>query len=260
MFERERGLKNFSKAFTLVEILIVVVIIGILSSALLPRLQGCLAKTRDLKRQADLRNIAAAIELYKNEHGEVPVLWNESWPFSGDLIDMNRRYAWSASNLAWALGDYLAFIPVDSNKNINVWNIITTKWNHRQLLERYYYRKWEYLYLASKNSDNAKVASRGILIAKVENPIFANYVLCTENTFLWPSGGKWYRLWMGFPFANHHNSSIPIPSPAYIDADRLKLCASVQESDTPKMQKMADGTVECQYSSADQLYYIVIVE
>lgn len=60
--------------FTLVEMLIVVVIIWILSSALLPRLIGYMARTRDMKRQADLRNIAAAIEMYRGEIGEWPLL------------------------------------------------------------------------------------------------------------------------------------------------------------------------------------------
>jgi len=64
--------KNFKKAFTLVEMLIVVVIIGILSSALLPRLQGAQSAARDSARKSDLSQLGSAILQYYNNRGEYP--------------------------------------------------------------------------------------------------------------------------------------------------------------------------------------------
>nr|MBR6100573.1 type II secretion system protein [bacterium] len=70
-------MKNFKKGFTLVEMLIVVVIIGILSAALLPRLQGAQSAARDSARKSDLSQLGSAILSYYNNRGEYP------WPTSG---------------------------------------------------------------------------------------------------------------------------------------------------------------------------------
>ena len=64
------------KWFTLVEMLIVVVIIGILASALVPRLTWAQASARDSARAADLNQIWTAIQMYHWNHWAFP---NYSW-------------------------------------------------------------------------------------------------------------------------------------------------------------------------------------
>jgi len=60
------------KSFTLIEMLIVIVIIGILAAALVPRLQAVQGRARDTKRKADLRTIYNALEIYVLDNGKYP--------------------------------------------------------------------------------------------------------------------------------------------------------------------------------------------
>lgn len=58
--------------FTLVEILIVIAIIGILTSIGLQSFNSSQMKSRDAKRKAHLQQISNALELYYNDKGQYP--------------------------------------------------------------------------------------------------------------------------------------------------------------------------------------------
>jgi len=72
--------RNLRKAFTLVEMLIVVIIIGILMAALLPRLKGAQERARDTARKANLSQISTALEMYFNDNGSYPDAVCTQWP------------------------------------------------------------------------------------------------------------------------------------------------------------------------------------
>lgn len=61
-----------NRAFTLIELLIVITIIGILAVALIPRLTGGPARARDAQRMSDLQQIATALEFYADDVGGYP--------------------------------------------------------------------------------------------------------------------------------------------------------------------------------------------
>jgi general secretion pathway protein G len=61
------------KWFTLVEMLIVIVIIGILAAALIPRLTGAQDQARDTARLADLNQIGTALAVYNADNNGYPI-------------------------------------------------------------------------------------------------------------------------------------------------------------------------------------------
>ncbi|MFA5748046.1 MAG: prepilin-type N-terminal cleavage/methylation domain-containing protein [Candidatus Absconditabacterales bacterium] len=60
------------KGFTLIEMLIVIVIIGILAAALIPRLMGVTGRANDTARKADIQQISTAFVSYQIDHGQFP--------------------------------------------------------------------------------------------------------------------------------------------------------------------------------------------
>lgn len=61
-----------TKAFTLIEILIVIAIIGILSSVILVSLNRAREKARDANRLSDMHQMQVALELYYDSFGSYP--------------------------------------------------------------------------------------------------------------------------------------------------------------------------------------------
>jgi|GEM_PF-1182717 len=72
--------KSNAKAFTLIELLIVIVIIGILAVALFPRLTGSQATARDTAKKATLQQVATIIIAYTNQEQSPAPLTTSATP------------------------------------------------------------------------------------------------------------------------------------------------------------------------------------
>jgi type II secretion system protein G len=72
-------MKNLLKkqgGFTLLELLIVIVIIGILAVLIVPNLTAGPQRARDSQRKSDLRNVKTALETYFNDSNAYPNVAN----------------------------------------------------------------------------------------------------------------------------------------------------------------------------------------
>lgn len=65
--------KKQKSGFTMIELLIVIVIMGILSAVGLGTFTSSQLKARDSKRKSDLKSITNALEVYYNDFGSYPV-------------------------------------------------------------------------------------------------------------------------------------------------------------------------------------------
>ena len=195
------------KWFTLVEILIVIVIIGILIWALVPRMQWAQWRARDVARKNDLNQLQSAIIVSQQDKWKWPLetgfatndaTWKAIDPTDAEL-----------ANLLSSAG--LNSIPVDPLSAsqfswLGTTNTITG---------------WHYWYVLVKKNWASKWWF--VLMAKSETPWWSNYVMCGDSDTI--TGGT--------------------------EIKTLKLCSSISEA-----QSACSGG-KCEYTSADQLRYIL---
>ncbi len=198
--------KRTINAFTLVEMLIVIVIIGILIAALMPRMQAAQWRARDVSRKTALSQIQSAI---------VTSQWDK-WKWPGMDIGATG-WIW-ISKISWDLvAAGMNSIPRDPLENtVSIGSSFAT-WS-----------TWDYGYV---------VATRNwapnwwfVLMAQTEVEWWSNWVYC------WNTTGQWYITWG-------------------TDIAQITICQSLTKTGSTSCKANTD---KCEYSSDNQLRYIVI--
>ena len=116
------------KAFTLVEILIVVSILGILAAVVLPTLQGHTANARESTAKDSLRTMRTQIEMYKLRHDGVQPGYADEVPvstadlrlqFEGTTSVTGAASSSKAPSAAYPCGPYLRELPENPFNNLS---------------------------------------------------------------------------------------------------------------------------------------------
>lgn len=105
------------KSFTLIELLIVIVIIGILAASLIYKINGIQWRSRDIQRMTDLKQMQTALELYYAENNNYPetfskfINWYLWWYDCGYYDNADGDY------IPGLVPNYITMLPSDPKGN-----------------------------------------------------------------------------------------------------------------------------------------------
>lgn len=129
------------KAFTLVELMVVMAIIGILATLIVGGFRSSQLRGRDAQRKSDLKQLANALELFWADYGKYPAA------SSGKIAACSyNRSTGVGSPCDW--GDttdsfsdtrpvtYMNIIPKDPSKSLYYWYVVSASGDKFQLFAR----------------------------------------------------------------------------------------------------------------------------
>lgn len=167
-------------AFTLIEMLVVVVVIGILAAALIPRLQWWQERARDMKRKVDINTIANALMIYKEDNGQYRssfinypsllrdpyVCWDDKCTHMDGIFTIDKTYTWGVLPLN--------SIPKDPQPSNIIYPLSIMDFGGFDwlMLWEQTYIQWEYWYIRDQWYDNKEIV---FLVAHVENLSNVNF-------------------------------------------------------------------------------------
>jgi general secretion pathway protein G len=108
--------KSAKCGFTLVEILIVVIILGILAAIIIPQFANASSDARITNLRTSLANVRNQIEVFKCQHNETAPALTGMWALLTSPSDTTEANTNAASGTHW--GPYLQAPPVNPLNNM----------------------------------------------------------------------------------------------------------------------------------------------
>lgn len=108
-------MKGNQKAFTLVELMIVVVIIGALAAMVLPKLTGTTTKAKIKIAKGEINSISTSLKLYEAENGTFPATAQGL----NVLVEIRRLDEYPKD--PWG-NPYQYRCPSDQGKDFDIWS------------------------------------------------------------------------------------------------------------------------------------------
>ena len=109
--------KRANRGFTLVEILIVVVILGILAAIVIPQFTQASSDAKESSLQSNLQSIRSQIELYKIQHNDFPPLNDTT--FVDQMTLMTDVAGTTGTDVTFTFGPYLTKMPINPFSGIS---------------------------------------------------------------------------------------------------------------------------------------------
>jgi len=219
--------KNTIKAFTLVEMLIVIVIIGILIASLMPRMQTAQGRARDVARKNDLSQIQTAIITSQQDRWE--------WP---ETATANAGTAVAGTVAEKLQNAWMTQVPEDPNGD----NQVTGLWSTA-------ITAWKYGYMVTKR--NSIQDWWFILMARTEVAWSSNWVVCPSEG----DGACSAADEEGYDAnAKDMRTCWRIAGANGVDLKDIVLCTKFEKWSTCSMDK----AWQCNYTDEGQLRYVLI--
>jgi type II secretion system protein G len=102
------------KGFTLIELIVVIAIIGLLSTLAVVALGSARTKARDAKRLSDIKQVQSALEIYYSDNAKYPTAVESVVLGTGGAVCLDNSTAgWSAT----CSNPYMSVVPKDPGSN-----------------------------------------------------------------------------------------------------------------------------------------------